>query len=828
MPYTIQGKTKRVRKSLGVIFSLVTVLLMSEVHAGLTVTSTELDRRYNSIVWSDSGLMELLSKSQLNDINRGMAEFIVAPPLQDDVKDPEALSFIAQLMLADDPRASQGLANYLKRHPEDMYGLYLASVELIKKAKYRQAEAALSRVVSAYPSFSTPYVLLGMMAFNEQQYAKGIPQFSKAVSLERPDLRGFKYLIWFSIQQGDIAGAIDYTKQRNRWLTSDGITIEVLELAELLRVAQRHEEIVQLLKSYGNDEASNTDESLVYEAKVRLLEAYSLIGETSSGLEILNSLSQSPAADLFPSLLAQSRLLNQQGKHSDAISLLSGLEPQANGLIRQKELELIKSYTLTGNTNARNASIVSYFEALSRPIQPLQLAPLGEFLMQVGQGNRLIELVSNELSQSPNDLSTLLVLSDLHVAAGDTYEAGRILSQGAVKHPDAHEIYFRQGVIFYNNMQNEAAQEAFTKAATLAPTQINYWMALIGAAHDHRQHSHSSGMAAKDHKSVLPIFDQAIAANPLSSELYYEKGLTAYSGSELALAEELFVKAVSLKPFSVPALVMQAITIADRDGDLAFAAQLLNKAAAIDSTNPAVIDTQGWLLTKQGNLNVGQDALKRALSLMPADEAVLAHLAVNRQLAGDTQSALDYALSALKGNLPDHMEAPLRSMLVELDPKDVLRFPVHKINDLGVAQGLGYAEISAIDSGVKVVIDAQGLPSGLNGLHFHENPSCDAGLLNGEKKAGLAAGEHYGHDMTMMGGMDMSSMTPEQHRMHMAMMKPKGDLPPLEVDENGRVVAPVIGKGLILNELRGRSLMIHRGPDVDGVSGPKYACVVIE
>ena len=71
-------------------------------------------------------------------------------------------------------------------------------------------------------------------------------------------------------------------------------------------------------------------------------------------------------------------------------------------------------------------------------------------------------------------------------------------------------------------------------------------------------------------------------------------------------------------------------------------------------------------------------------------------------------------------------------------------------------------------------------------------------------------------------------MSAEQHKMHMAMMKPKGDLPTLVIPANGEEVPLVMGMELTLDELRGRSMMIHDGPDVDGVSGPKIACVVID
>ena len=77
----------------------------------------------------------------------------------------------------------------------------------------------------------------------------------------------------------------------------------------------------------------------------------------------------------------------------------------------------------------------------------------------------------------------------------------------------------------------------------------------------------------------------------------------------------------------------------------------------------------------------------------------------------------------------------------------------------------------------------------------------------------------------MMMAMDMNDPA---HLEHMKNMKPKGDLPPLSTEANGSSTARVFGSKLTLAELRGRSLMIHNGPDKNGESGVKIACAIID
>jgi len=305
--------------------------------------------------------------------------------------------------------------------------------------------------------------------------------------------------------------------------------------------------------------------------------------------------------------------------------------------------------------------------------------------------------------------------------------------------------------------------------------------------------------------------------------------MTDYSGSELELAKTACDRAVAMAPFDVASWAMAAIVRSDINTSPKESLALAKRGEQLAPNNPAVMDAVGWALIQNERIDEGLIYLNKALRMMPGDEAVLAHMVEALVAKGDSEQSIDYIYEALKGTLPDHIDERLRQHLIALKPLNQLELAVNFINTLGVGERVGQILVTEVPGGVKVEADVTGLPAGLNGMHFHEKPSCDTAIVDGQRIVGHAAGGHYGHGhMTMdMQDMDMSNMTHEEHMKHMQMMKPKGDLPPLPIGADGKATDSVIGPNLTINELRGRTLMIHQGPDVDGESGPKIACAVI-
>lgn len=142
-------------------------------------------------------------------------------------------------------------------------------------------------------------------------------------------------------------------------------------------------------------------------------------------------------------------------------------------------------------------------------------------------------------------------------------------------------------------------------------------------------------------------------------------------------------------------------------------------------------------------------------------------------------------------------------------------------------RGVKFGEVVVSESAYGLVFtpDLKGLPSGLHGFHIHANPDCGpATAADGKVTPAGKAGGHY--DPTGAG----KHSFPWDDNGHI------GDLPALFVDANGMANNPVLAPKLKkLDDVRGRSLMIHVGgdnhsdtPAALGGGGGRLACGVIK
>lgn len=147
---------------------------------------------------------------------------------------------------------------------------------------------------------------------------------------------------------------------------------------------------------------------------------------------------------------------------------------------------------------------------------------------------------------------------------------------------------------------------------------------------------------------------------------------------------------------------------------------------------------------------------------------------------------------------------------------------VRAINDQGAGNIIGIVKLADSDKGLVIDPDLGELTPGQHGLHIHQNPSCEPAVKDGKKTAGGAAGGHY--DPANAG-----SHEGPQGKGHV------GDLPALEVREDGSATKTLVAPRLQLAQLHGRSLMIHEGgdnysdtPKPLGGGGARVACGVID
>ena len=147
---------------------------------------------------------------------------------------------------------------------------------------------------------------------------------------------------------------------------------------------------------------------------------------------------------------------------------------------------------------------------------------------------------------------------------------------------------------------------------------------------------------------------------------------------------------------------------------------------------------------------------------------------------------------------------------------------MYKATDSGNGQELGVVTFSDEGDGVTIKTDLKGLPPGKRGFHVHEKPDCSPMKQDEKMTPAGAAGGHYDPDKTG------KHLGPEGGG-H------KGDLPVLNVAEDGSANVTMHVKGVKASEFKNRALMIHAGgdnysdmPEPLGGGGARFGCGIIK
>jgi len=127
------------------------------------------------------------------------------------------------------------------------------------------------------------------------------------------------------------------------------------------------------------------------------------------------------------------------------------------------------------------------------------------------------------------------------------------------------------------------------------------------------------------HDEALEYLDQAIEYQPDNESLRLGKGDLLIRSGRIDDAIETFREAAKLWPDSAMSLNALGYTLADRTTRYREAARLIKKALKIEPHSPAIIDSWGWVLFKQGKHEDALEQLEKAYESL-RDPEVAAHI----------------------------------------------------------------------------------------------------------------------------------------------------------------------------------------------------------
>jgi len=138
----------------------------------------------------------------------------------------------------------------------------------------------------------------------------------------------------------------------------------------------------------------------------------------------------------------------------------------------------------------------------------------------------------------------------------------------------------------------------------------------------------------------------------------------------------------------------------------------------------------------------------------------------------------------------------LQYVIVLPKEQPMIKAAVHILSPKSVGEKIGYITFSDSPNGLLIEPDVKGLPPGKRGFHIHEYGNLEPK----DGKPGGMAGQHY---------------DPMQTGKHLGPYRNGhlGDLPVLVVNRDGTANTPSVAPRLTLDDVVGRSIIIHSGGD---------------
>ena len=141
-----------------------------------------------------------------------------------------------------------------------------------------------------------------------------------------------------------------------------------------------------------------------------------------------------------------------------------------------------------------------------------------------------------------------------------------------------------------------------------------------------------------DREAALALYATALAAYPDNRDLLYNRALYVVELGDFAWMERDLRRLLEEDPDNVDALNALGYTLADRNERLDEAFALVSRALELRPDSPAILDSMGWVLYRQGDLERAAAYLRRALQLNQDDE-IAAHLGEVLWVSGERADA---------------------------------------------------------------------------------------------------------------------------------------------------------------------------------------------
>ncbi|MGB0360560.1 MAG: tetratricopeptide repeat protein, partial [Endozoicomonas sp.] len=145
---------------------------------------------------------------------------------------------------------------------------------------------------------------------------------------------------------------------------------------------------------------------------------------------------------------------------------------------------------------------------------------------------------------------------------------------------------------------------------------------------------------------ALTLFDRGLKTNPESTNLLYSRAMAFEKLDDLESLERDLREILRIEPDNAAAMNALGYTLADRTDRLKEAETLIFRAYELNSEDPAILDSMGWVQFRLGNYKQAEEFLRMAYEHFQ-DGEVAAHLGEVLWAKGDRNAARQLFAEAL-------------------------------------------------------------------------------------------------------------------------------------------------------------------------------------
>ncbi len=365
--------------------------------------------------------------------------------------------------------------------------------------------------------------------------------------------------------------------------------------------------------------------------------------------------------------LGKAILLQQAGEYESALSVADQLLKQERDFVPAM---MVKGRAL--NKLKRDAEAeVMLSEAVQRHPGKNRLRLLyGRVLVHAGKLDLARKQFEVLLERAPEDSDIVLSLALITLENGMEQEAEEYFQQLLAIGERNNTAHYYLGRLGEKQKKYSEAKEHYLAvgpgkefmAAQVAMTQMLVEQGKLDEALTHVGEARNRNPARMESlfllegellvndrqlNKALMLFERALKTNPESVSLLYSRAMVYEKLNDLVGLEKDLRFILEFDPENAAALNALGYTLADRTDRYKEAEALILQAYGLNSEDPAILDSMGWVQFRLGNFEQAEKYLRMAYTQFP-DAEIAAHLGEVLWVKGEREAARSLWAEALQ------------------------------------------------------------------------------------------------------------------------------------------------------------------------------------